>query len=1229
LFVCRYEAAAKLQGKGIEMFSIGVGNFYSPEVEAMASVPRDRHLFELENGDSLKKIAGALSYDVCELSAPFPVGTVVRVGVDKGDTRFLHAKCADMAAKVVVQSSDKKGKTMLHISASETNPSQLRNDGSLGLDVPDKLLHLNRANDNGVLGEVNVAVEGDPAQDGNVAEVVVYQEVFAEFLRSVSVPENVPALSDVSTPPTMSDIPGFAPDWEYALDPASAQEGTFSVDEATGQLRTTMTLNRESTPRYLVKVWAFDKNVECVRGYQLVDVSVASVGDQRPVFKQSKYIVDWQEDTRAPPGRRRRDVGDEVVTVAATGPDGSDVACITYGIENGNDEALFSINKDTGLITQANPINYEAMNNHHISLEVTASDCNGGVSDPAFVDITITDSDEVPYFDDDTADVEDIIVKKNQPVGELEVLMVVDDAAQDVFTCTVTVSDGADAYFGVTADDDSCALSTRQSLAPIVGMTVTLVVRLVLDDGTIVDAVTRTVEVNDNNAAPAFAQDAFTVSIAQREPIGSTVLAAAVSDPDGDDVVCSIASGNTGAAFTIEATALGCLVTMATMPSAALSEYFLRLEVTDKNSDPVFATLTITVEARCPLVGDACTVDHACATSANGYTADKCNPDDPVGKECAKNIDCGASGLCRTVNGSSNTYVCDCAAGVFGTTCRETRDNCDPSGACGADETCAGNCQHSGSCVASTTGGKCVCLDLFYGSTCQDEYLGQNPCDVATCPAGSQCVAAAEVENGPPITFTCVCTGRKCKPEPDPCLSSPCRNGATCLSQGADTWACTCPVDCVGSTDCSTCDYKCDPEEKCDPTAGGECAGHCENGGVCVSDVFRGTCDCPRTFYGAKCEQLDDISGPNDPCATVKCGKGAVCEAQQSTHSGPYDTAVCVCPDDAKCKSACDSSPCLNGGVCQPGDANSFTCVCPPGCGGATCDQCRYTCDAANVCPTAPSKKACAGDCENGGICAASPEGGQCACPIGTYGALCTLTDVSVDACASGPCVHGACTRVSTVPTGPKDWYTCICDIGWFGTNCTEKKTSGDPCNPNPCANEGVCKRNGQDATCDCKTGFRGDKCTLSAEMCIDQKALKPCKNGGICVADTQGGHCTCVSSGADSCFAGELCDEVVQTACTSNNDRCAAGGTLTCLNGGTCVASADGGSCECVSNTFGCYSGDDCGQFFPVEQCGADGDASAAANGATGGNGECGYFADVFLGAPSLLPLARLATGA
>ncbi len=150
----------------------------------------------------------------------------------------------------------------------------------------------------------------------------------------------------------------------------------------------------------------------------------------------------------------------------------------------------------------------------------------------------------------------------------------------------------------------------------------------------------------------------------------------------------------------------------------------------------------------------------------------KCiDPSNPSAKICHEH------GKCYT-DFTKMSYECECCEGFHGKYC-ESEDPCYDK-----------PCKNNGKCniVIDNNGIKtfrCKCPYGFTGFNCNHTV---DYCDSSPCLNGAGCVSSAS-------GFTCSCKagfkGRNCEINEDQCASSPCRNGGICID-GDDSFTCSC-----------------------------------------------------------------------------------------------------------------------------------------------------------------------------------------------------------------------------------------------------------------------------------------------------------------------------------------------------------------------------------------------------------------------------------------------------
>ncbi|KIH53368.1 cadherin domain protein [Ancylostoma duodenale] len=127
----------------------------------------------------------------------------------------------------------------------------------------------------------------------------------------------------------------------------------FSIDSATGCLRTGRTLDRESMPDYRLVVQATDRGLPPQSAEAIVKVKVLDEDDNAPKFSHL-FHAEVSEDL---------EVGSPILLISATDPD--DYANHTFSIDNELDTP-FSIDMHTGQISLREPLDREKTSDRFI-----------------------------------------------------------------------------------------------------------------------------------------------------------------------------------------------------------------------------------------------------------------------------------------------------------------------------------------------------------------------------------------------------------------------------------------------------------------------------------------------------------------------------------------------------------------------------------------------------------------------------------------------------------------------------------------------------------------------------------------------------------------------------------------------------------------------------------------------------------------------------------------------
>ncbi|MGB0588689.1 MAG: lamin tail domain-containing protein [Myxococcota bacterium] len=380
-----------------------------------------------------------------------------------------------------------------------------------------------------------------------------------------------------------------------------------------------------------------------------------------------------------------------------------------------------------------------------------------------------------------------------------------------------------------------------------------------------------------------------------------------------------------------------------------------------------------------------------------------------------------------------------------------------------AEANCGALCIGSPVCGDGVCNGNEDCVD------CPDDCLSTQCRNGATCVDGDfdyTCECAPGFINGDQAA------GKNCEINQNNCQPDPCVNGGECVDL-VDAWACICPEG-YGGNKCQLDLNDCAPNP-------------CENGGVCFDMLADYECQCDDGFSGKNCDNNDD------DCASEPCQNGATCEDL-------VDDYFCACPGGfvgKDCETDVDScgggvpslNPCLNGGICTDGQ-DTYSCDCPPGYKGTNCeiniDECVVNPDTGIIATTVgsfPGPVACL----NGSTCTDLSYDFECACQDGYSGKRCEIDD---DECAVDPCQNGSACQDLVFD------YMCHCLDGYEGKQC---EIDQDECAPatlpedhpqyaltdgSHCQNGASCEDQVFDYFCHCPDGFSGKDCEVNDDEC-------------------------------------------------------------------------------------------------------------------------------------------------
>lgn len=262
-----------------------------------------------------------------------------------------------------------------------------------------------------------------------------------------------------------------------------------------------------------------------------------------------------------------------------------------------------------------------------------------------------------------------------------------------------------------------------------------------------------------------------------------------------------------------------------------------------------------------------------CALSCNNI--DLCPP--AVTTSTCNSNPCQNDGLCST--NSQNKWSCTCLAGFTGISCQTAVTPCGSN-----------PCQNGGSCSANSLNQyNCLCPPSTTGANCQII----TPCRPNPCRNEGRCFPTG-FNNANQFTCTCPAgfAGTNCQTLTNPCLQTPCLNGAVCLATSSNQYVCSCQSGFTGNN----CQNVITVLTACDSNP-------CQNGGQCsTTSLNKFTCQCPVGFMGSNCQVVGACVDRNPNCQFY--ASRGFCSSVFSINGIPIPT---FCP--VSCKSSCYSSP--------------------------------------------------------------------------------------------------------------------------------------------------------------------------------------------------------------------------------------------------------------------------------------------------------------------------------
>lgn len=378
---------------------------------------------------------------------------------------------------------------------------------------------------------------------------------------TVTVPENNVSATVYTLSATDTDSTDTL---EYFL--SGVGSGDFSILSSTGLVSLSSALDYERKSSYVFSVIVRDGN-----GGHATSSLTVTVSDENdsPDFIGTPYSASLDEDVP---------IGTTVLQVSATDQDTSDT--LTYSLA-GNHNSDFSIGSNSGIITTAVALDYEAISSYSLTVSVT----DGTVTVTQALSISVTDKNDAPAF---TAAPYSLTVQENTTSNSLLTVSATDQDTAD--TLNFLLLGSGSEFFSIHLTSGVVSLTTVLDYE--VTSLYTLTVRVSDSNGGVVTT-SLTVTVSDANDSPQFLGIPYSATVSENLPIATDVIKISAFDADGGDSLSYSLSGTNSGHFQISSSS-GLVETTQVLDYETVNYYSLTVSVSD-GSVSISTSLTLSV----------------------------------------------------------------------------------------------------------------------------------------------------------------------------------------------------------------------------------------------------------------------------------------------------------------------------------------------------------------------------------------------------------------------------------------------------------------------------------------------------------------------------------------------------------------------------------------------------------------------------------------------------------
>eukprot|EP00058_Branchiostoma_floridae_P002319 XP_002587807.1 hypothetical protein BRAFLDRAFT_92256 [Branchiostoma floridae] len=898
-----------------------------------------------------------------------------------------------------------------------------------------------------------------------VTDVNVYAPAFSAPSYQVTIEESRPMNSHVFTVVATDRDSGVNGEIRYSI-VGGDDYRQFYIDPRTGSVTVAAVLDYETTPTYHLNISARDRGLLYRENFVILTVDLTDVNDNDPMFDPATYDPSIPENSPS---------GTSVVMVTATDADTGANAAIRYQITGGDGQDLFIIDAVTGEITSQGGLDYERKQMY--TLQVTATNVEASSRfGTCTVNIHLTGQNEyAPVFLQRLYTFE--ISESAETGTTVGTVYATDrDDGPDGIVNYILVGSSNDKGFAIGLESGAITVAQRLDRETSSHIILSVIAK---NRGSIlgndIDEIQVNITIIDANDPPVFEFSLYEGHVSEGDNVGTSVLTVSAIDndlrADFRSFVYGIQDGNEGSAFSINQIS-GIISTASRLDRETIDTYNLTVTATDTGIPP--ATGTTYVVVNIDDIND--NGPEFIPPNVTGYVLENRAPTTVMTLSATDpDLDPNRGPFSYRLIGGHNSqyFTLDQGSGRLSTTRQIDREQ-------QSDFYLIVETTDSGSPSMSSTHTVHIVVEDVNDNPSMprtvDIYIHSQDGSFPGGPIGNVHPIDPDVGD----TFSCTITQGNTQVFSIPSL---CNLNTGRINTVTDYTLRVSGDDGVHASVVSTVHVHFR-----------EFTSDAVTNGIIVRLNNVTTSNFLKNSYTNFISALNDISGVYSTVLYSMENTGEdldIVLALQQTNQQfmvPQQAATAITNRKTNIENTasvsivavnfnpCSDSPCQHGGVCSKtlqvtssrnilesdpvifvsvDTGNRYTCSCPTGYTGESCEIEINECDAT--------------PCLNGGTCTDEIGTFTCECPPGYHGDRCQN---DFDECSSNPCRNGGqCLQ------GLND-YTCSCAQGFTGKNC---EIDVDYCISQPCLNNGTCTDGQTSYSCQCGFGEKGDNCEITS----------------------------------------------------------------------------------------------------------------------------------------------------